>query len=54
MIIAVIDLLRATNHYGGYKHIEIAKGKNALNSDLKTAYKKLQRGIKNARKNHKA
>ena len=42
-IIKIIDVLRDCNFYGAGKHVEIAKGKNEIVTDLKGIKRKITR-----------
>jgi len=42
-IIKILDVLRDGNFYGAGKHVEIAKGKNEIVTDLKGIKRKITR-----------
>jgi len=50
MIQQILELLKASNHYGESEFIEIAKGKNKLPETWKEAYKQHKRQLKWSKK----
>tara|TARA_R100000541_G_scaffold7351_1_gene14963 strand:+ start:251 stop:403 length:153 start_codon:yes stop_codon:yes gene_type:complete len=42
-ILKIVDILRDGNFYGAGKHVEIAKGKNEIVTDLKGIKRKITR-----------